>query len=390
MSDRILVFVNHFYPYRGGLENAVLDLYATLKQNQPAVEIDVVCNDTERAGAEERVQGLNVYRISCWNMLGKTYSVPRPISLLRILKRLKGRNYLFVNTHTRFFVNAVIGYFVAKSRSIPLIHTEHGASFTRVSRFLVNVLSFLFDQTWGRMILRGADAVVTPSQSAQSFAVKLGAVDPTVIPNGIHVQNSVFNGDFSKKEPGSLIFVGRLVSGKGVQDLLSVLKDIPIPWKLHVVGDGNYAEILRAQVLQTGLTDRIHFTGLLQPDEVHKRLAHSQIFVNPSYTEGFSMTTLEAGLEGCAVIATDAGGPSDIIDDGVDGYIIPGFNNRDESRFIDLRDILERLLRDPEACREMGQRLREKIKNKYDWGKTARAYYDLGRKLSMTTEPSPK
>jgi glycosyltransferase involved in cell wall biosynthesis len=375
VSKRILVFTNHFYPYRGGLENAVLELYSTMKVLHPEIEIDVICNNTEDVSPYEEYRGLNVYRIACWNILGGTYSIPKPRHVLKTLSRLKNRRYRFVNTHTRFFINSAIGFFFAKLCGFRLIHTEHGASFTKLKNPLVTLISFVFDQTLGRLILTQADDVVVVSRAAGRFARRLGAKDMQHIPNGIEVADKVFGGEFSKKEKNSLVFVGRLVYGKGVQDLLFVLKDIPGDWKLRIVGIGNYQEVLKRRVREYALETNVEFLGLLESAEVHHLLAKSQIFINPTYTEGFGITTMEAGLEGCAVVASNVGGQPDIIDDGTDGFLVDGFEKKEQRRFELLRDRIDKLLDDEKLCRTFGERIGRKVSERFNWERTAGAYY---------------
>ena len=375
MSKRILVFTNHFYPYRGGLENAVLELYSTMKALHPEIEIDVICNNTEDVNPYEEYRGLNIHRIACWNILGRTYSIPKPWHIHETLCRLKNRRYRFVNTHTRFFINSAIGFFFAKLHGIRLVHTEHGASFTKLKNPLVTLVSFVFDQTLGRLILTQADEVVVVSKAAGRFARRLGAKKIQRIPNGIEVADKVFDDDFSKKEKNSLVFVGRLVYGKGVQDLLFVLKDIHGDWKLRIVGIGNYQEKLKELVQEYNLEDKVEFPGLLESTEVHRLLSKSRIFINPTYTEGFGITTMEAGLEGCAVVASNVGGQPDIIDDGMDGFLVDGFEKKEQRRFELLRDRIEKLLGDTMLCRTFGERISKKVTERFNWERTAEAYF---------------
>ncbi len=374
-ARRVLVFVNHFHPYAGGLETAVLELYAKLRELHPNVCVDVVCNNTEKAPEEETVRGLDVHRMDCRTFLGGRYSAPKLRSLIRILSKLKERQYDLINTHTRFFINTVIGFCVAKWRGVPHVHTEHGASFTRVENWFVSMISVLFDQTLGRMVLSLADTVVANSAASARFAKRLGARHPVVTPNGVDAASRVFDGDFSNKEASSLIFVGRLVFGKGVQDLLAALRDVHQPWKLRVVGDGPFRKDLEVLTKQYGLTEYVQFLGQLEKDGVHCQLARSQIFISPTFTEGFGMTVIEAGLEGCAVIASNVGGPAEIIDDGVDGCLIDGFEKRSPERVARLRDKVVDLLDNSVLARTFGERLNRKVTEHYTLEMSTRAYW---------------
>ena len=377
MPNRILVFVNHFYPYIGGLENSVLRIYGTMKALYPKVEIDVVCNNTESVTEFETHRGLNIYRMECWNMLGRRYSVPKPGAIRRTLKNLRDHEYDFINAHTRFFVNSLIGFLYAKVRRIPYVHTEQGASFTKLDSAWVSSISYLVDQTFGRLIITGADRVVAISTAAGRFAQKLGANGFQVVHHGIDPGEAVFDGNFKKKTPRSLVCIGRLVYGKGIQDLLRVMKEIQTEWTLKIVGDGPYKGELERLVHEYRLDEQVEFCGFMNAHGVHALLARSRVFINPTYTEGFGITTIEAGLEGCTVIASYVGGQADIIEDGVDGFLIDGFENQEARRFDLMKAKIELLLKDAKLCRTLGQRLREKVIDEFSWEKAAEAYYRL-------------
>ncbi len=322
-------------------------------------------------------------------MLGGRYPIPRPRSLLRTLRMLSGRDYLFVNTHTRYFIDSLIGCIYAKIRRIPFIHTEQGASFTRVRNPFVRLSSYLIDQTWGRIVLSRADEIVAVSAAAGAFALRLGGRDFRLIHHGVRALSMVFDGDHSKKSPGSIVFVGRLVYEKGAQDLLYVLKDVRQDWHLKIVGDGDHRTALEQLVRDYGLEDRVEFCGFVDPGAVHEVLAHSLIFVNPTYAEGFGMVTIEAGLEGCAVIAANVGGQEDIVEHGIDGFLVDGYEKLEKSRFDPLRERIEQLLRDPDLCRAFGERMRKKVMTKFTWQKAAEAYYQLARCGSPGGQDTP-
>ncbi len=379
MSNRILVMVSHFCPHVGGLENSVLQIYTTMRTLYPHLEVDITCNNTEGAPGSEVYRGLHVYRTDCWKLLGGRYPIPRPGSLIRTLRMLSSRDYLFVNTHTRYFIDSLIGCIYAKLRRIPFIHTEQGASFTRVRSPFIRLASYLIDQTFGRIVLSLADELVTVSTAAGAFVLRLGGRDCHLIRHGVHAGSMAFDAAHSTKAPGSIVFVGRLVYEKGAQDLLYVLKDVRPDWHLKIVGDGDYRAALVQLVQDHGLEDRVEFCGFMDPGEVHELLARSLIFVNPTYAEGFGMVTIEAGLEGCAVIASNVGGQADIVEHGVDGFLIDGYEKLEKSRFGPLRERIEQLLRDPDLCRVFGQRMQKKVLTEFTWQKAAEAYYQLAR-----------
>jgi glycosyltransferase involved in cell wall biosynthesis len=130
----------------------------------------------------------------------------------------------------------------------------------------------------------------------------------------------------STKAPGMTVitYIGRLVYGKGVQDLLSIFPKLKGNVQLLIVGDGPYRGELEALARQVN-TSNIVFLGEQRPENIPSILKGTDIFVNPSYSEGLPTSVLEACAAGCAVVATDVGGTDEIILDGSTGFLVkPG------------------------------------------------------------------
>lgn len=136
-------------------------------------------------------------------------------------------------------------------------------------------------------------------------------------------------------KPGAL-FIGRLSAEKGVSELLNAWKKIDYP--LTVVGEGALEERLRARKVP-GVT----FTGALPRNEVIRLLAQTTFLVFPSvWYETFGLTMIEAMAMGKPVLATDLGGRSEIVHDGVTGFLYnpfePGQTEAGIKKMISLSD----------------------------------------------------
>jgi glycogen synthase len=139
-----------------------------------------------------------------------------------------------------------------------------------------------------------------------------------------------------------LLFVGRLVSDKGVDLLLNALARMARAGcrpRLLVVGDGPEAPALRKLVERHGLEGQVAFSGTIAGEDLVEVLNRHRILVVPSrYQEPFGIVALEGIACGCVVVGSAGGGLSDAI--GPCGLLFP---NGDESA---LADALERLLSD--------------------------------------------
>ncbi len=144
--------------------------------------------------------------------------------------------------------------------------------------------------------------------------------------------------------------VGRLERRKGLEVLLEAYLRLA-PRRpglaLALVGDGPLRSELEEEVRERGIADRVRFTG--RREDVAAVLGALDVFALPSHTEGLSIALLEAALAGCAIVATDVGGNSEVVRDGRNGLLVPP---RDPSA---LADAVRALLDDPRRARELGR-----------------------------------
>lgn len=169
--------------------------------------------------------------------------------------------------------------------------------------------------------------------------------------------------DFNK-DITNILYAGRLIESKGVQDLIEALSLIQYKigeWHLNIVGSGPYKDYLNkiAEELIPGKFSFIDFT-----DDIQKFYEISDICVFPSHEfEGLMNVVIESMYFGCPVIATSGNGNEEIITDSVDGYII-------DSRDVQLlsNKILS-LISDKDNLRSVSQNAKEKITNNFSWSK---------------------
>lgn len=168
-------------------------------------------------------------------------------------------------------------------------------------------------------------------------------------------------------EREGIIFVGRLIEIKGVQDLLEAVYRLPAPYKdtpITIVGDGPQREILEKSAADMNI--RANFLGWKSSTELPSLLSQHEIFCGPSKThqsgsrEGFGMVFLEAALQELACVAYRSGGVTDAVSPGETGLLV------EEGNIEQLSNALRSLLQDGNACRRMGEAGRMRVKNKFD------------------------
>jgi glycosyltransferase involved in cell wall biosynthesis len=186
---------------------------------------------------------------------------------------------------------------------------------------------------------------------------------PDVDCDGLHTQYGI------KYTDRVVLFVGTLDKAhyfKGIRILLQALARISDSGvKLLVVGDGNLRPTYQRQTVELGLEDRVIFCGRVSDEELPAHYALCDVLVLPSTTmgEAFGVVLLEAMACGKPVIASNLPGVRSVVSDGEDGLLVrPGDAE-------DLAEKIQMLLDAPQRRREMGERGRDKVEEKYAWPK---------------------
>jgi glycosyltransferase involved in cell wall biosynthesis len=124
--------------------------------------------------------------------------------------------------------------------------------------------------------------------------------------------------------PLRIVFVGNVIARKGLDTLLDAVQLLPEnAWQLDVVGaldvDKHYVESIRPKLTHPGIT--VH--GQVSDNQLAEILNSADVLVVPSQYEGFGIVYLEAMAFGCVAIGSTAGAATEIITDGVDGFLVP-------------------------------------------------------------------
>ena len=114
-----------------------------------------------------------------------------------------------------------------------------------------------------------------------------------------------------------LVYLGRLVSDKGVDMLLHAMLQLK-RWNLYprltIIGSGPEERMLRLLAKNLGVENQVDFTGAKQPAEIARMLNAHQVLVVPSrMPEPFGIVVLEAIASGCVIVASRAGGLPDAV-----------------------------------------------------------------------------
>jgi glycosyltransferase involved in cell wall biosynthesis len=214
-----------------------------------------------------------------------------------------------------------------------------------------------------RRYLRDA-TLVSPSRYLARRLERFGYRDVRVIPNGITLPSETTAGD------DSILFVGRLVPEKGLQEVLSSVEEVAqeFGWRIDVVGEGP----LRAGLEQAFPMVRFH--GWADPAPFYRKAG---IVLVPSlWPENFGYAVVEAMGYGLPVLASNVGGIPEIVDNGITGQLY------DPDASEQLISALRALAGDATLRQRLGRAARERVERKFTWASTGPRYLALYEELA--------
>lgn len=217
----------------------------------------------------------------------------------------------FVHAH-ELYPSGAAAAALARRSGLPLIVTVHGS----------DLYSNLERPAWARAVravLAQATAIICVSSSLAEDTIELGGADPArvvVVPDVFDDVRFSAVGRTPHDGPPRILSVGRLVPVKGFDVLLRALGRLSragTEFELTLVGSGPLESDLRVLAVSEGLAEKITFAGSLSPESLADQAARSDLYVQPSRKEGFGLALVEAMATGLPAVATDSGGPADIL-----------------------------------------------------------------------------
>jgi glycosyltransferase involved in cell wall biosynthesis len=169
-----------------------------------------------------------------------------------------------------------------------------------------------------------------------------------------------FQSSFSSRNV--IIYAGQIIRGKGVDVLLRSLKDVRVNFECLILGEGNHKPYCQELCRKLDLNSKVVFKGYVPPGELQPYYAEASLAVMSSvWPEPFGAVGLEGMRYGLPVVAFDAGGIKEWLQDGVNGFLVPHMDRRQFSARI------EQLLRNKSLAREMGNRGAKLVDEKYSF-----------------------
>ncbi|NQT46803.1 MAG: lipopolysaccharide heptosyltransferase II [Candidatus Omnitrophica bacterium] len=343
----------------GGVERGTVDLAKYLSDNGHKA---VVISGGGRLVRELDMIGVCHYQLPVYSK--------NPIIMASLIKEvirvIRRENIQIV--HARSRVPAWIGFFAARMTHTPFITTAHGAY---KSPYFSRVMG------WGRTVIVASRAMADHMHN--NFDVPLDKI--SLIPRGVQLDDFIFSP--SKEQKGKAFTIGmasRITPLKGHSQFLKavsiVARKIPT-FKVLIAGDApankrHYIEELRLLVRRYGLTGIVEFLG--HQENIPAFISQLDLFVSSTTTpEAFGRTIVEAMACGVPVVATKVGGVVDIVEDGVNGILVPPADPTS------MADAIMRFHNDKEAAGSMVRSARKKVEEEYTLDKMAQRTEEVYR-----------
>lgn len=256
--------------------------------------------------------------------------VPDPRSMLRLIRELRSFQPDIVHCHmpqANLLARAVRPFCAFPV----LISTLHNLTMERVNGSSGRFLELAHG--WTDRYSDLTTVVCTPAIKSYIDRRAVPANKVAVFYNGVNTKNfrndllvrKQLRRDLDLQDKFTWLAIGRFERAKDYSNMIRAFSKVVARAGQEIVllicGRGSLEEEIRAQVRDSGLTGRVRFLGVRR--DIPEVMNAADGFVLSSYLEGLPMVLLQASSVGMPIVATDVGGNSEVVMNGVNGFIVP-------------------------------------------------------------------
>ncbi|MYA76789.1 MAG: glycosyltransferase family 4 protein [Gemmatimonadetes bacterium] len=286
-------------------------------------EVTLLCSRFPGAADSDQIDGIDVIRHG-----GKwTFNFTAPWYYRR---HLAHRSFDVVIEDLNK-IPALMPWFLDGPPLMVLLHHLFGTTFYReINPVLATYLYFmerLIPLVYRRCLFEAVsestrDELVRMGVAPDRISVVHNGLDPRFLDSG----NMGAPAASDRKEPGLVIYLGRLKKYKNVDHLIqamAIVREKVPDARLVIVGEGDRRRALEALTRSMGLDDAVRFTGFVSEDEKLRLLTRAEVAAYPSSKEGWGITVIEANACCVPVVAARVPGLRDAVVDGETGVLVP-------------------------------------------------------------------
>jgi glycosyltransferase involved in cell wall biosynthesis len=365
---KVLRVASDIYPDTpGGLGIHVHEM----SKHQSLMGCDVTVITSSTPSNTQRYEDRDGYKIirlpTPVRMLGNSFQV----GLISYILENRSK-FDVIHAHSHLFYSTNIAAMLRVTGGPPLVITNHGVFSTSASSTLQDIYFPLI----GSFTLKAADAVLCYTDADKERIMKFGVLEENirVIHNGIDPDLFIPGAD--KLEVPQVLWIGRMVKGKGLEYLIEafkILRDRGILFRAVLVGKGPDLEKVQQHLIDYDLTDRVDLIGNVDQKSTVKIYQQSTVFALPSISEGMPRTLLESMSCGTPFVCTDL---PQLIDLAVGCGVIAGYGDVEA-----IANGLELFLTNKEVVKKQGMCGRQKVLDHFSWKETVSQTIDVYRDL---------
>lgn len=323
----ILLVTNTFSPHVGGVARSVEVFRAEYRKRGHRVLV-VAPEFPEMPPHEEEV--IRIPAIRQFN--ASDFSVALPLHP-RLSERLDAFRPDIVHSQHPFLLG-MTALRIARYRELPLVFTHH-TLYEQYTHYVPGDSAALkrFVIELATRYANLADQVFAPSESLQALLQQRGVTTPiSVVPTGVNLQHfaqgdgRAFRRQMGIPEEAFVVgHLGRLAPEKNLEFLALALADFAgrVPHAhILIIGTGPAEEMMQEIFVRAGAEARLHIVGILQQQSLADALHAMDVFAFASTSETQGMVLTEAMAAGLPVVALDASGVREVVQDGSNGRLL--------------------------------------------------------------------
>lgn len=231
-------------------------------------------------------------------------------------------------------------------------------------------------------VFNKADLIITVSAKLKNLlSNKVLSNKVRVINNGFESEQMVSQNNKISNLKGEIILltVGSLIKTKGIDISIKAVSKLVVKYpeiKYYIIGEGEQKDELLNLVERLNLKKHVYFLGRLHHNEVIQYMINSDIFVLPSWQEGFGVVYIEAMSCGIPVIGVKGEGIEDVIEHNYNGFLVEPKNIND------IINTVEFILSNPDKSSAIAKNGEITVKNNFTWKANAIKTISLYKKLT--------
>ncbi|MCL4815976.1 MAG: glycosyltransferase family 4 protein [Vicingaceae bacterium] len=205
------------------------------------------------------------------------------------------------------------------NKNVKLLVTAHGSDVTSFNHFIGRKIK--------KFILKNTNTLTVVGENLKKILAKENMWKKDILVYPMGTDTSLFKPDESTRnmERINLLFVGRIIREKGIYHLIEALPEIKSQFPnvlLHIIGEGNERQEVQESIIKMNLSEHVRFYGHVPHSELPRYYSMTDIFILPSFSEGFGLVLTEAMACGCISLCSNIEPLNNIVENKQNGFLL--------------------------------------------------------------------